>query len=717
MQPPASPPQLTSPLVRAGWFVLGPWTVALFWFSLRLDPVSLWLRQLLFLIPLVASVTTLFVIWRVGTPSRERSAWSLLAVSMSVILAGELYYSGYQVLVNPIGPTGLGPYDVLNTVAALLMVVGLARVAGLARARRIDNLRLGADVLALVVVGFMTLYHVWVSRLTPTAADWVDGVRWTAYSLLGVILLVLLLLVYLNLRPLRFPQMTLPLAGSLVIFSVGLVLTPLWQSAQSEALVTPIGAAVVCLLMVGYYMMFMAGLTRLAGKHKSWRTSVSRLQFRGSVWPPTLLAATVLIAIGLMGWWAYQAQMSEGEAALYVMASVLATLALVARTGFAGLEAGEWRNFATSDPVTGALNHRVFQEHIEAQIAVARRGEPFTVALLDIDSFSGINQVLGHAEGDAALRAVADALCSDREAGELVYRLSGDEFAVIAPGVGQQKALDFGRRLLCAIRAIGIPGLPGLSASVGVATETGELCDREQLLIRADAAQTWAKYHGKNRVVAYDEHMVTALGVEERLRIREHQSHLGIARALAAAVDARDSRNYYHSRNVAALVSLLCAELDVDDEHGRRIEIAAMLHDVGKIALSDEALRYGATSPRQQSAAREHATLGATLIESFGDADMPAWVRAHHERWDGLGYPDGLIGSAIPYESRIIALADAYDSMTASRRGGRQLSKGAALQEIDHGIGTRFDPQLAEAFIRVVGTTASLGWSDEWPES
>ncbi len=717
MQPPASPPPITSPFVRAGWFVLGPWTVALFWLHLRVDPVSLWLRQAALLAPLVVSVAILFVVGRVGTPSRERSAWNLLAVATSFVLAAEVYYSGYQVLVDPAGPSGFSAYDAFNVIGALILVVGLSQVAGLARARRAENLRLGADIVALIVVGFMTLYHFWVSRLTPASTDWLEDVRWTAYSFLGVVVLVLLMLAYLNLRPVRFAQMTVPLTGSLAIFSVGLILTPLWQSAQSDALLTPLGAGVVCLLMVGYYLLFMAGLTRLAGKGRSWRTSSSRLDLGGPVWPPTILAATVLVAVGLMGWWAYDAQISSGETSLYVMASVAATLALVARTGFASLEAGEWKSFATADPVTGALNHRAFQERIQAQVEVAGRGAPFTVALLDIDAFSGINHVLGHAEGDAVLRAVADALCTDRGPGESVYRLSGDEFAVIAPDVGEQASLDFGRRLLLAIRSIDIPGLPGLSASIGVATGTGDRCDREQLLVRADAAQSWAKYHGKNRVVAYDEHMVKALGVEDRLRIREHESHLGIARALAAAVDARDSRNYYHSRNVAALVALLCTELSIDDERGRRIEIAAMLHDVGKIALSDEALRHGATSPRQERAAREHVTLGATLVESLGDAEVPGWVRAHHERWDGSGYPDGLAGLQIPYESRIIALADAYDSMTAGRRGGRQLSKGAALQEIDHGIGTRFDPDLTETFIRVVGTTASLGWSDEWSDS
>ena len=93
---------------------------------------------------------------------------------------------------------------------------------------------------------------------------------------------------------------------------------------------------------------------------------------------------------------------------------------------------------------------------------------------------------------------------------------------------------------------------------------------------------------------------------------------------------------------------------------------------------------------------------------------VPTWVRHHHERWDGAGYPDALVGEQVPLESRINALADAYDAMTSGARNRSPMSRGAALQEIDLGMGSRFDPTLAEAFIDVVGRTASLGWSDEW---
>lgn len=693
---------------------MAPWAAGLLVVSLRTDTLSLWLAQAMFLLPLVLATVCAFAVYRLGTPSLERNGWGLMFVALSCVLAGEVYYSGYQVFVDAAGPPGLSAYDALCAIGAVVILAVMFRAAGLSRARRADTFRLAADIVAVLSVAFIGLYHFWVRGLAADQVQWTSSVRWTIYSLIGITLLVLVGLAYANLRPIRCPQVFYPFSVSLGIFAVGLVFSPEWQLSQAAQGVTFTGAVDTCIVMLGYYLMLMATLSRLVHRDGSWKTSVGRLSMGDSVWPPTVLSAVVFISVGAMAWWAYTEPVSSGQATFYVAVGVVATLALVARTGFASLEAGEWRSSSATDPVTGALNHRSFQELCEERIAAARRGEAFTIALIDVDAFSRINHVLGHAEGDAVLRAVATALNTVTVRGMSVCRLSGDEFAVIGPAIGEKEALEFGRELLASVRKIDVPGLPGLSASVGVASCTGYECDREQLLVRADAAQSWAKYHGKNRVVAYDEHMVRALGVEERLRIREHESHMGIAHALSAAVDARDSRNYYHSRNVAALVALLCTELELNDERRRRIEIAAMLHDVGKIALPDEILKQQSPSPRQEREAQEHAVLGATLVDSLGEVGIPVWVRAHHERWDGTGYPDGLAGTDIPFEARIIALADAYDSMTSGRRGGRQLSKGAALQEIDHGIGTRFDPDLAEVFIHIVGMTPSLGWSDDW---
>jgi diguanylate cyclase (GGDEF)-like protein len=335
------------------------------------------------------------------------------------------------------------------------------------------------------------------------------------------------------------------------------------------------------------------------------------------------------------------------------------------------------------------------------------------LAALNLDDFTRVNEVLGRGPGDAVLVRVGEVLQSSVGRRCEVFRLSGDDFAVIAPGFGLNDRMPVGTDLLNAVSGIELGQGLQLSASVGVVSSDGDSSASDELARQADAAQVWAKYHGKGRVVVHDDTIVRALGAEERLRLDDVRLHYDVARALAASADARDARSVYHSRNVAALAVLLGEAAGLKDDQLRALEIAGMLHDVGQIALPDQ-LVIAPLTPSRRLAAREHSVLGAQLVESVGVEGAATAVRSHHEQWDGGGYPDGLSAEQIPIEARIIALADAYDGMTSGRRSGTIMSRAAALQEIDHALGTRFDPVLAEQFIRLVGTTSSLGWSDEW---
>jgi diguanylate cyclase (GGDEF)-like protein len=507
-------------------------------------------------------------------------------------------------------------------------------------------------------------------------------------------------------------------AVSITVFSAGMILSPLWQgsSAGAEASGAVLSAAAYdSVFLCGYYLMMMAGIMRITDTTHEWRVTMSRPIDTDAVWPSSLLSAVVLVSVALMGRWAYGVNASVAEAALYVTFATIATIALVARTGVFSFETGTLQTTSTTDPVTGALNHRAFQELVGSQVADARRKhERFAVAFLDLDGFAAVNAAIGHSGGDEVLERVARALVRAAGRRGMVFRLSGDEFAVVAPSVSEHGQQRFGTDVLGVVAAARpIEGVP-LSASVGVAMGDGASTP-EELLQRAGAAEAWAKYHGKGRVVVYDERIVRALGVEDRLRLHEERAHIDVARALAAAADARDTHNYYHSRNVAALSVLLGEEIGLPAGRVREIEVAAMLHDVGKIALSEDLLGGTALTAAQERETREHAALGAQLVESLSMEPLPEWIRAHHERWDGGGYPDGLAGESIPLEARIIALADAYDAMTSGKQTGVAYSKAAALQEIDHGMGSRFDPEIAERFIEVVAQTSSLGWSDEWP--
>lgn len=703
--------------VRAGWIVVPIVVVSFFVLVLIPGFWPLVLRQFVFMFPLTVAAISIASIVRTAPRSAELHGWAFLGLCVAVLWFSEGYFSAYQVYVSPAGPPSPSAYDMLNFVAGVCVIAALAVAAGLSRLSRSMLLMIVSDVVSMSAILSAALYLFWMRVAGTPQTAWQAGVPWAGYSSLGVAILAGVIWLSRGARSSRDRDVVYLLVASIVIFSTGMVIWPLWQTGSVGTGPDVLGALESSVILFGYCMMMMAALTRLATVDGGWRMTMGRSLDVGRLWQSSLVSAVVLAASAAMGLWVYRLPDGNGERVVLVAAASVAIVALVARTGFATYESGTLKDIASTDPVTGALNHRAFQEECDDRILAGRRqGIPFVLVVLDLDWFARVNGLVGHARGDDALRDVVSRLKSAGGRMASVYRLSGDEFAVVGVGVTTPRATRFATGLLEAVSGIE-PG-PGLtlSASVGVVVCEAGCESKEELLRRADAAQVWAKYHGKGRVVAYDERIVRALGVEERLRLDEEQSFIGVARALAAAADARDVRNHYHSRNVASLAVLLAEAIGLDAQRSRLVEVAAILHDVGRIAMPDPVMPAFKLGQRESRADEEHAALGAQLVGSLGIEGLPSWVRGHHERWDGTGYPDGLKGEAIPLEARIIALADAYDGMTAGRRGG-SMSKSAALHDIDHGLGTRFDPDLAERFIEVVGHTASLGWSDEWPAS
>jgi putative nucleotidyltransferase with HDIG domain len=235
------------------------------------------------------------------------------------------------------------------------------------------------------------------------------------------------------------------------------------------------------------------------------------------------------------------------------------------------------------------------------------------------------------------------------------------------------------------------------------------------LFDNADGALYWAKYQGKHQVFGFSDVVSQALQAESRIRAVHEHSRLDIVRALAAATDARDAATAYHSRQVAALSAVLGEQLGLDRDRINEIQTAALLHDVGKVAVPDSVLRKRSRlSPGERALLREHSELGARILDATELSYMAPWVRAHHERWDGAGYPDGLSGEEIPLEARIIGACNLYDQIVSGSPERGPLSREAALQEIDQGIGRALDPRVGEALIDVLERSRSLGWSEAW---
>jgi putative nucleotidyltransferase with HDIG domain len=153
-----------------------------------------------------------------------------------------------------------------------------------------------------------------------------------------------------------------------------------------------------------------------------------------------------------------------------------------------------------------------------------------------------------------------------------------------------------------------------------------------------------------------------------------------------------------HARRVASFALLVADGLGVDEGARLEIELAALLHDIGKAALPMGVLAKPAPLDRDEWALmRVHTVEGERMVRAGGfGAGLAYVVRATHERWDGDGYPDGLSGQAIPFAARVVFAADAYDAMTTSRPYRRALPAAAAVKELRRGAGTQFDPQIAE---------------------
>jgi HD-GYP domain-containing protein (c-di-GMP phosphodiesterase class II) len=170
-------------------------------------------------------------------------------------------------------------------------------------------------------------------------------------------------------------------------------------------------------------------------------------------------------------------------------------------------------------------------------------------------------------------------------------------------------------------------------------------------------------------------------------------------RGFVTNLEARVPGSAGHAGRVAAQSRVVARRLGVDEHGVEGVGRAARVHDVGKIIVPIEILANpGALTPAEHAEIKRHATFGARLVAAVGDPELTAIVRHHHERLDGSGYPDGLRGTAIPIGARIVAVCDAYDSLTTSRPHREALAPVAALRLLRDESGSLFDPAVVAAF-------------------
>lgn len=172
-------------------------------------------------------------------------------------------------------------------------------------------------------------------------------------------------------------------------------------------------------------------------------------------------------------------------------------------------------------------------------------------------------------------------------------------------------------------------------------------------------------------------------------------------KAISTALDAKDQYTHGHSYRVTLYSMILAKKLNSTPEFMEEIETAGLLHDIGKIGIPQSILcKPGKLTDEEFAIMKKHPEQGEKMIMGIRQLDVISdWLKAHHERWDGRGYPSGLKGEEIPLSARIIALADTYDAMTSTRSYRKALTHEDAINEIQRCSGSQFDPKLAQLFI------------------
>ena len=368
----------------------------------------------------------------------------------------------------------------------------------------------------------------------------------------------------------------------------------------------------------------------------------------------------------------------------------------------------ELQLLATQDPLTGCLNRRAFLKEFETHWSAAKRyATPLSCVMLDIDHFKSINDRFGHAVGDQVLQTVARILKSAARDCDVICRYGGEEFCVLLPQTDVGLAALAAERFRRQIEMYEWP-ITRVTASFGASGMELGADATPQLLDQADKALYAAKRGGRNHVVSWAEMPPGFAAAAEEPHARaatESKTNVPIpfhaVTALSSALAHRDPATALHSERVADLVVataqglLTAGELYV-------AEVAALLHDIGKLGVPDNVLQKpGALTPEEWKIMRRHEQYGIEIVSAaFGTAQVTEIIRAHHAWYAGNpANPDLPKGSELSVASRVLSIADAYDAMVSDRVYRKAKSSEEAIAELRRCAGTQFDPELVERFV------------------
>ncbi len=373
------------------------------------------------------------------------------------------------------------------------------------------------------------------------------------------------------------------------------------------------------------------------------------------------------------------------------------------------------------DEHTGLYNYRFLKDAIEVEYHKARRyAQNLTVIMLDIDYFKSINDVYGIVFGDLVLKQFAKQLKRMVRRYDILVRYSGEEFIVITSRLNRSAGIAMAQRLLETLNFINFGDKNHkvkLKISFSVASFPDDRAKNGiDLVNSADRLLNKAKESGGNRVYSALDISNSAKKGRKKAGIKtltntinklNKQSKQGLSESIFAFAKTLELKDHYtgeHVENTVHFALGVANELNLPKEDVELIKEASMLHDLGKIGISESILlKKGKLNKKEFDEIKKHPQIGADIIRpiQFLHGLVPL-IFYHHERWDGKGYPSGIKGEDIPLGARVIAIADVYQALTSDRPYHKAFSKSAAIDIIKKSSGTQFDPRIVNAFLAVV---------------
>jgi diguanylate cyclase (GGDEF)-like protein/PAS domain S-box-containing protein/putative nucleotidyltransferase with HDIG domain len=329
------------------------------------------------------------------------------------------------------------------------------------------------------------------------------------------------------------------------------------------------------------------------------------------------------------------------------------------------------------DVLTGLYNRRFYEEEIKR--LDTERNLPISIIMGDVNGLKFVNDAFGHEKGDELLQKAAVAIQSACRAEDLVARWGGDEFVILLPKTKIEEAEEIVKRIKEQYSNVYVNAIR-LSISFG--WDTKRKTDEDILKVLKSAED----YMYKHKII-------------------ENEGMRGnIISTIINTLHEKNPREEQHSQRVSEICQNIGNAIGFSEIKISKLKVVGLLHDIGKIAIEEGILnKPGKLTEQERDEIKRHPDIGYRILSSsYEMLELADCILAHHERWDGTGYPKGLKGEAIPMVARIIALADSYDAMTSERSYRNALSEEEALEEIRNNAGTQFDPEIARIFIEQV---------------